>query len=326
MLKRADSASQSLLQGRSGPQPDAAEDGDYATLEATLKSTELGRRFLADYARQHPTPEVELLLDTVGRLDGVSVEPARKSLPLALISELVAMSETISEMRREIGGLGLVGLPGGDPRAAPCAFEQIVEAATHATSDVLMALEEIQNVSWTLREEGVAPEHCDMLDESAVAIYTACARQEIAGQKSAEAMRLLRDMERRIDALIDDWSDHETQNLLDAANALDVSDALEMTASRTGPEAPGSPMHKTLRTNRLVPMEDLAETIGGLESAAAQDVAEEPAAGEGVDLAEVREAADTLSNGARPFQRPFERPGPLALEELRATQRASLFG
>lgn len=308
MLKRADSASQSLPQGRSGPQPDAAEDGEYAALEATLKSTELGRRFLADYARQHPTPEVQLLLDAVGRLEGASVEPARKSHPLTLVSELVAMSETISEMRREIGGLGLGGVPGGDPRAAPCAFEQIVEAAAHATSDVLMALEEIQNVSWAMREEGVAPEHCDMLDESAVGIYTACARQEIAGQKSAEAMRLLRDMERRIDALIDDWSDHETQNLLDAANALDVSDALEMTASRSGPETPATPTHEMPRTNRLVPMEELAEPVRELEPAAA--LAGEP------------EAADPLSNGARPFVR----PSPLTLEELRATQNASLFG
>ena len=306
MLKCAKSATQCLPQGYNGPQPSAAETGDYAALEATLRTSELGRRFLADYARQHPTPEVQLLLDAIGRLEGASIETGRKSLPLGLVSELVAMSETISEMRREIGELGLARFPSGDPLAAPCAFSQIVEAATRATSDVLMALEEIQNVSWMLREKSLAPELCDRLDDSAVDIYTACARQEVAGNQSADAMRLLRDMEHRIDVLIDDCSDHETQNLLDAAKALDVSDAFEMGTPRIDAETPGKPMHQAARINRLVPQQDLAEPRP----------TDEPSPEEAPDIAE------KLFNGARPF----ERPGALTLEELHATQRATLFG
>lgn len=312
MLKCAKSATQCLPQGYNGPQPSAAETGDDAALEATLRTSELGRRFLADYARQHPTPEVQLLLDAIGRLEGASSAPERGNLPVGVVSELVAMSETISEMRREIGGLSLAGVPSGDALAADCTFNQIVEAATRATSDVLMALEEIQNVSWTLREKGLAPELCDTLDDRAVDIYTACARQEIAGTKSAEAMRLLRDMEHRIDALIDDWRDHETQNLLDSAKALDVSDAFEMAIPRIDAETPGKPMHQAARTNRLVPQEDLA----------APRPADEPAPAEASVLDKAPVLAEKLFNGARLF----ERPGPLTLEELHATQRATLFG
>ena len=306
MLKCATSATQSLPQGQDGPQPTAAEGGDYAALEATLRNSELGRRFLADYARQHPTPEVQLLLDAIGHLEGTVIEPERKILPLGLVSELVAMSETISEMRREIGGLGLADCPSGDPLASPCAFNQIVEAATRATSDVLMALEEIQNVSWTLREKGLAPELCDTLDDRAVDIYTACARQEIAGNQSAEAMRLLRDMEHHIDALIDDWSDHETQNLLDAAKALDVSDAFEMATPQINAETPGKPTHQAARKNRLVPQQDLAE----------------PRPEDEPSLEEAPDIGEKLLSGARPGGR----PGPLTLEVLHATQRATLCG
>jgi len=312
MLKRATSATRSLPQGHNGPQPSAAEGGDYAALEATLRTSELSRRFLADYARQHPTPEVQLLLDAIGRLESASIEPGQKSLPLGLVSKLVAISETISEMRREIGELGLARFPSGDPLAAPYAFSQIVEAATRATSDVLIALEEIQNVSWMLREKSLAPELCDRLDDSAVDIYTACARQEVAGNQSAEAIRLLRDMEHRIDVLIDDCSDHETQNLLDAAKALDVSDAFEMAIPRIDAETPGKPMHQAARTNRLVPQEDLA----------APRPADEPAPAEASVLDKAPVLAEKLFNGARLF----ERPGPLTLEELHATQRATLFG
>ena len=119
-------------------------------------------------------------------------------------------------------------------------------------------------------------------------------------------MRLLRDMEHCIDALIDDWSDHETQNLLDAAKALDVSDAFEMAIPRIDAETPGKPMHQAARINRLVPQQDLAEPRP----------TDEPSPDEAPDIAE------KLFNGARPF----ERPGPLTLEELHATQRATLFG
>ena len=337
MLNRANGAAQALSRSDSDPQSSSAEHAEYAALETTLRGSELGRRFLADYARQHPTPEVKLLLDALVRLESASAAPERTRQSHGLVSELVAMSETIGELRREIGELQLVDIPVSDPIAAPCAFEQIVEASARATSDVLEALEEIQNVSWALREQGVALDCCDRLDERAADIYTACARREIAGQQTADALNLLRDVERRIDALIEDWSDHETKNLLDAAKALDVSEAFETAPQQTrtqpvdesepardeqpheGQEPISGPVLR--RTNRLVPEEAVP--------APANDAApvDEPAL---VKLP----ASTTLPAPTEPTvpallsdgPRPFKRPEPLTLEALVAAQRAALFG
>ena len=113
-------------------------------------------------------------------------------------------------------------------------------------------------------------------------------------------------MEHRIDALIDDWSDHETQNLLDAAKALDVSDAFEMATPQINAETPGKPTHQAARKNRLVPQQDLAE----------------PRPEDEPSLEEAPDIGEKLLSGARPFGR----PGPLTLEDLHATQRATLFG
>jgi len=179
---------------------------------------------------------------------------------------------------------------------------------------VLLALEEIQNVSWRLREIGVASEFCDRLDDSAADIYTACARQEMAGQKASEAMGLLRDMETRIDALLERWSDYETRNLLDAAKALDVSDALESAApqkeaephsAKSESQAPAAErpvppqpdaVQKLSRTNRLGPVEDLV--VPGAEA----------------------DRGSAKSNGR------FEPPPPLTMGGLNVKQRTALFG
>ncbi|MEM8574821.1 MAG: hypothetical protein AAGF48_09315 [Pseudomonadota bacterium] len=334
MLNRATSASQALSPEDSTPQASEAEDAEYAALEATLRSSELGRRFLADYARQHSTPEVKLLLDAVARLETVSQEPDRRTQARDLVSELVAISETISDRRRELDVLRPAATPDKDPITAPCTFEQILEASAQATSDILTALEEIQNVSCVLREKGIAVETCDRLDERAVDIYTACARREIAGQKTADALNLLRDVERRIGALIEEWSDHETQNLLIAAKALDVGEAFGTMAPRpecenrrrerpesTQDEQPNKavetpedqPEHQERvprRTSRLVPQDDHPPASDA--SAPADEAAP----------AELPAKPGPLFDGSRPFSS----PEPLTLEKLIEGQRTALFG
>jgi hypothetical protein len=325
MLNRANGASQALSRSDSDPHTSTAEDAEYVALETTLRSSELGRRFLADYARQHPTPEVKLLLDAVARLETASAESERQQHTHGLVCELVAMSETISEMRREISAVCLSDTPDSDPMTAPCAFEQILDASARATSDVLQALEEIQNVSWALRENGVATGYCDRLDESAVDIYTACARRELAGQQTADAFNLLRDLERRIDVLIEDWSDHETQNLLEAAKALDLSEAFGTATGETRAVAPDEtePMRDEApqtghvqeptprRTNRLVPQEEIASAGPSEGETTRADETAEPAA-----------LPEPIFDGPHPF----EWPEPLTLDALVATQRAALFG
>ena len=329
MLNRANGASQALSQSDSDPYTSTAEDAEFVALETTLRSSELGRRFLTDYARQHPTPEVKLLLDAVAHLEAASAGSERHHHTHGLVSELVAMSETISEMRRGIGAVCLAENPDSDPMAAPCAFEQILSTSARATSDVLRALEEIQNVSGALREQGFAPDYCNRLDESAVDIYTACARREIAGQQTADAFNLLRDLERRIDALIEDWSDHEMQNLMVAAKALDLSEAFgtapaptdAAAADESDPAHDEAPQKRQVeaqepvpqRTNRLVPQEKISSPASPESETAASDT---PAP------AETSVIPEPVFDG----QRPFEHPEPLTLEALVANQRAALFG
>jgi len=233
MPKRAKSAAPSMPRSKTHsskqePQPGSAID--FNALEETLRSSTLGRQFLDNYARQHPAPEIQLLLNAIAQLESAVIEPERRCPSVGILADLVALSEAIADTRRDLGDLGSTTGSADNPSSA---LDQIVDASTRATSDVLSALEELQNVSWTLRETGVAAAFCDRLDESAVDIYTACARQEMAGQQTAQAMNLLQHIEHRITAMVEHWDAYEGSSLLNAAKLLDVSDTLDRASAET---------------------------------------------------------------------------------------------
>jgi chemotaxis protein CheZ len=60
-------------------------------------------------------------------------------------------------------------------------------------------------VAWTLREKGVEIDLCDKIDQRATDIYTACAFQDITGQRTEKVVKALRFIEQRIDAMIEIW-------------------------------------------------------------------------------------------------------------------------
>ena len=68
-------------------------------------------------------------------------------------------------------------------------LDNVVEATEQATSEILQAAEEIQEVAWTLREKGAEAELCDTLDQRATDIYTACSFQDITGQRTAKVVQ-----------------------------------------------------------------------------------------------------------------------------------------
>ena len=178
---------------------------DYAALEATLRDTPLGRWFLAEYMRRNRTPETQLLLDAIARLEAAVLKPQRQTGFATVLAELVEMSEAIARTRREIAQLRPPQQFDKQLSDATEELDQIVEATEKATSEILSAAEDIQEVAWTLREKEIAAEFCDRLDQRAIDIYTACSFQDITGQRTAKVVRALHHIEQRINAMIEIW-------------------------------------------------------------------------------------------------------------------------
>lgn len=193
--------------GAPSPQPNAsqAQHGlaeDYAALEKTLCNSTIGRWFLAEHARRNRAPEIQLLLDAIARLEGAVLQPHTQTGPAGILAELSSISEAIGKMRREIAELNPLHQLDRQRTSATDSLNQIVEAGERATSEILSAAEDVQRVSWSLRETEAPPESCDRLDGRTVDIHMACVSQDIAGQKTAKVVHTLNEVDQRINAMI----------------------------------------------------------------------------------------------------------------------------
>ncbi|HUT50978.1 MAG TPA: hypothetical protein VM325_16735 [Alphaproteobacteria bacterium] len=277
---------------------------EYAALEATLRATPVGRWFLAEYARRNRTPETQLMLDAIARLEAAVLKPQRRSGLAPVLSELVAMSEAIARTRREIAQIRPPQQFDKQLTNATEELDQIAEATEKATSEILSAAEDIQEAAWTLREQGVAVDLCERLDQRAIDIYTACSFQDITGQRSNKVVRALHLIEQRINAMIEIWGVDDIASKVDDAAAkmeyLAQDLAREETALLDGPQRSGEGLKQDAVDQMLgAPVDEPATAT---ENFAAEQLGAE-------------------NSGDR-----FERPEPLTFDKLHAVKREALFG
>jgi len=205
------------------------------------------------------------------------------------------MSEAIARTRREIAQIRPPHQFDKQLSNATEELDQIAEATEKATSEILSAAEDIQEVAWTLREQGVAAELCERIDQRAVDVYTACSFQDITGQRTAKVVRALHLIEQRINAMIEIWGVDDIAAKVDDATAKMERFAKEDAALLDGPQARGAGLKQ----------DDVDQMLR--EPPIAAERPEEKLGGEEL--------------GTR-----FERPEPLTLDKLHAVKRAALFG
>jgi chemotaxis regulatin CheY-phosphate phosphatase CheZ len=292
---------------KDGTQPSPADAprrslaADYAAIEDALAATARGRWFLAEYARRNRSAETEMLLEAIAKLETAVLKPQRQTAPSGVFGELVAMSEAIARTRREIAQIKPPMQFDQQLVSATAELDHIVDATEKATSDILAATEEIQEVAWTLRERGTDIALCDKIDRRATDIYTACSFQDITGQRTDKVVRALRFIEQRINAMIEIWGVDDI-----AARVDDIASRMQSFASSA--------------------LREQADLLHGPHARGLEQ--------DDVDrMLTAREEAGAAQE--KPSQRPeapqersahFERPDPLTFAELEAVKRATLFG
>jgi hypothetical protein len=174
-------------------------------IESAVMETARGRWFLAEHARRNRHADTNLLLAAIDRLESNirGDEPARSVDRIR--SDLFEMANSIARTKAEIADLKPSGAHQGKFGEATGELDSIIRATEDATSGILEAAEQVQEIAWTLREQGLAAEICDRLDSRATAIYMACSFQDLTGQRTSRVIAALRYLEGRINALIDAW-------------------------------------------------------------------------------------------------------------------------
>src|SRR4051812_41581715 len=150
--------------------PSELPDAEYDAIYATVSETAQGRRFLEEYARRCRPTETEATLAAIERMQAV-IRDGGASERLEILLEMADMAQAIVRLRAEILAMRP---PGAGPLEATEELDSIVQTTEGATSRILAAAEQVQELAWTMRESGSIEGLCDELDKQATEIYTAC--------------------------------------------------------------------------------------------------------------------------------------------------------
>jgi chemotaxis protein CheZ len=189
------------------PAPAPFTDADYEMIAAAVLETARGRWFLAEHARRNRQADTKLVLEAIEKLErslthrpeSVAPEPERVRI------DLVEMLNAITRTKSEIAAIRPADAESNHFDQASTELDGIVDTTEKATSDILAAAERVQEIAWTLREQGVDPAICDLIDSHATEVYTACSFQDLTSQHTRKLIEVLRFLEARIDAMIKIW-------------------------------------------------------------------------------------------------------------------------
>src|ERR1700716_1940423 len=196
------SDAQYALSPSAAPPPSAA---DYDAIFAAVMETARGRWFLGEFAKRNRNADSELVLAALDRVEAVWRQRDHSSPTERVKFDLLEMAKAIAQTKAEIAAITPEGEAKGTLLEATEELDSIVRTTEHATSTILAAAEQVQEIAWTLRERGTECDACDALDQRATDIYSACSFQDLTGQRTRKVVEVMRFLEERIEAMIDIW-------------------------------------------------------------------------------------------------------------------------
>ena len=208
-------------------------EADYEAIESAVMETSRGRWFLAEFARRNRHADTTMLLKALERIEGAVTGERSVSAVDRIRFDLVEMANAIARTKAEVAAIKPEAEHQGRFGKASEELDCVVQTTEAATSDILACAERIQELAWTMREQGLAPELCVLIDARATEIYTACAFQDLPGQRTRKVIGVLRYLEGRINAMIEIWG------LGGAPGAAGKPDHLAEVTLLHGPAAPG---------------------------------------------------------------------------------------
>ncbi|WP_247888056.1 protein phosphatase CheZ [Azospirillum brasilense] len=197
---------------------------DYLQMEEALSQTARGRAFLRMRDRRSRVVAVDefhrltgALEQQVNRLRGVDTGALLRLAPaggsgsglgdnLQLQQELMSITQVVRETRSDIAALRPADTGSNRIEAATGELDEIVAATERATTDILNATEKIQEITQGIpRTDPDIAEMVDAIDAWSIEIMTACAFQDITGQRTTKVVNTLRYIEQRVNTMIEIW-------------------------------------------------------------------------------------------------------------------------
>ncbi|MGL4440242.1 MAG: hypothetical protein ACRCUE_13330, partial [Bosea sp. (in: a-proteobacteria)] len=134
---------------------------DYEAIELAVMETARGRWFLREFAARNRQSDTNVLLEAIARLEGaVSGERAMEQIE-RIRFDLLEMAKSIAGLKAELETQGQGDEDNSRFGAATSALDGIVRTTEQATSSILSAAEQVQEIAWSLREQQFDEATCD---------------------------------------------------------------------------------------------------------------------------------------------------------------------
>jgi hypothetical protein len=245
-------------------------EADYTAIHAAVLATERGRWFLAEYARRNRQADAAELLAAVERVGAASlgaatpdssadqcrdqIDPERLRTELAEMAGAIARAVTELSTAHEPAAAEAKGRPAKVPQA-----HEVAPAVDMAT-----AAREIDELAWTMREQGFEADFCDRLDRHAAVLQHA--GTSIGEHWQRAALDVLADLAARVHAVMDSIgatpSSERAPPVQDNAatnGAVDAPGPRPHDAPAATPAAPAAPLDGE---SRLGPSQAMNGPIG----------------------------------------------------------------
>ncbi len=331
----------------SQPEKPVLSEADFEAIAAAVNETERGRWFLAEYARRNRHADTERVLEAVTRLER-SLAARNDAAPSETIRSTIAdMAEAIARTKAEIAAIRPSEDNFGSISNATIELDAIVSTTELATSEILASAERVQEIAWTLREQGLDPSFCDQLDGLMTQTYQACSFQDLTGQRIRKIVNVLHFLEERIEAMNLIWGGKDTRGLKAEPPTMENSllngpalpgEGLEQTGidEILDPEAAAAPEPAPASAAETVASSAAAEPVIDpekiIEDIVWEDAPLEENSREDAIEAAARLIANNLSANAAPLApaAPEPEPKPAApatspIENLTAAEKLALF-
>src|SRR6202521_1206481 len=125
-------------------------EADYEAIEAAVMETGRGRWFLAEFARRNRHADTKMLLAAIDRPEAAMRGERTTESVDRIRFDLVEMATAIARTKAEIAAIKPDAGQHGKFGEATAELDSIVGATEAATSNILAAAEQIQEVAWTL--------------------------------------------------------------------------------------------------------------------------------------------------------------------------------
>jgi hypothetical protein len=175
---------------------------EYEAVEQAIMQNPRGRWFLAEHARRNRATDTNRVLEAIDRLYNAALG-AHDDVQLDLFArDLEDMRASIEDARRDLAAIkpreGLTARF----RAAEHDLDAVASAAERATSDILSAVERLQDISEKLRADKADADLCDEIETHARGIFMASAFQDMTGQRITRLVGALNYLEHRVKAML----------------------------------------------------------------------------------------------------------------------------